>query len=73
MTVIMSVIVWSLLLGVLLGAILAVPLTATVKVLLRRYIWERRLRGEEAPLVTEDSVAVLEAQVATRPVVATAK
>ena len=47
MTVIVSVFVWSLLMGGLLGAILAVPLTATVKVLLRRYVWERRLRVEE--------------------------
>ncbi len=41
MTVIVSVVLWSLVLGGLLGAILAVPLTATLKVLLRRYVWER--------------------------------
>ena len=46
MTVIASVFVWTLLLGGLLGAILAVPLTATVKVLLRRYIWQRRVVAE---------------------------
>jgi predicted PurR-regulated permease PerM len=40
-TVIFSVFLWSLLLGGLLGAILAVPLTATAKVLLKRYVWER--------------------------------
>jgi hypothetical protein len=34
---------WSLLLGGLLGALLAVPLTAAVKVLFRRYLWEMRL------------------------------
>lgn len=39
MTVIVSVVVWSLLLGGLLGAILAVPLTASVKVLFQRYVW----------------------------------
>jgi predicted PurR-regulated permease PerM len=39
MTVIVSVLVWSLLLGGLLGAILAVPLTASVKVLFQRYVW----------------------------------
>jgi predicted PurR-regulated permease PerM len=33
---------WSLVLGGLLGAILAIPLTATLKVLLRRYVWERQ-------------------------------
>jgi predicted PurR-regulated permease PerM len=41
MTVIISVFAWTLLLGGLLGALLAVPLTATLKVLLRRYFWDR--------------------------------
>jgi predicted PurR-regulated permease PerM len=46
-----------LLIGGLLGPILAVPLTATVKVLLARYVWGRRLRErvteqiEEVPVV----------------------
>lgn len=62
MTVIFSVFVWSLLLGGLLGAILAVPLTATVKVLLRRYIWERRLRAEENVPMTEETFEVQRAQ-----------
>ena len=43
LTVIFSVLFWSLLLGGLLGALLAVPLTAAVKVFFRRYIWEKRL------------------------------
>ena len=43
LTVIFSVLFWSLLLGGLLGALLAVPLTASVKVLFRRYIWKKRL------------------------------
>jgi predicted PurR-regulated permease PerM len=43
MTVIVSVFAWSLLLGGLLGAILAVPMTASVKVLFQRYIWLARL------------------------------
>lgn len=43
MTVIASVLVWSLLLGGLLGAILAVPMTASVKVLFQRYIWRARI------------------------------
>lgn len=43
MTVIVSLFVWSLLIGPLLGTILGVPLTATLKVLLRRYAWERRI------------------------------
>lgn len=41
-TVIVSVLVWSLVLGGLLGALLAVPLTATLKVLMQRYVWRSR-------------------------------
>ncbi len=41
LTVIISVLAWSLILGGLLGALLAVPLTATIKVLLKRYFWDR--------------------------------
>ena len=41
MTVIISVFAWTIVLGGLLGALLAVPLTATLKVLLRRYFWDR--------------------------------
>jgi len=69
-TVIVSVLMWSRLLGGLLGAILAVPLTATLKVLLRRYIWERRKRDEGASIVTEETMAVREAQISTKPEVA---
>ncbi len=43
MTVIASVLVWALLLGGLLGAILAVPMTASVKVLFQRYVWRARI------------------------------
>ena len=43
MTVIFSMLFWSLLLGGFIGALLAVPLTAAVKVLFRRYVWERKL------------------------------
>lgn len=46
MTVIVSIFVWGLLIGGLLGPILAVPLTATIKVLLARYVWGRRLRDQ---------------------------
>jgi predicted PurR-regulated permease PerM len=42
LTVIFSVLFWSLLIGGFLGALLAVPLTASVKVLFRRYVWEKR-------------------------------
>jgi predicted PurR-regulated permease PerM len=41
LTVIASVLAWSLVLGGLLGALLAVPLTATLKVLLKRYFWDK--------------------------------
>ena len=59
MTVIVSIFVWGLLIGGLLGPILAVPLTATLKVLLARYVWGRRLREqveesmEHVPVVQE--------------------
>lgn len=42
MTVIFSMLFWSLLLGGFLGALLAVPLTAAVKVIFRRYVWDRQ-------------------------------
>ena len=63
MTVIVSIFVWGLLIGGLLGPILAVPLTATIKVLLTRYVWGRRLREdtiasiEEVPVVASSQSA----------------
>jgi predicted PurR-regulated permease PerM len=48
LTVIFSVLAWSLILGGLLGAILAVPLTATLKVLLKRYFWDRPASASES-------------------------
>ncbi len=57
-TVIFSVFLWSLLLGGLLGALLAVPLTATAKVILRRYVWERSIAApspENVPLAEKQS------------------
>jgi len=48
LTVIFSMLFWALLLGGLLGALLAVPLTASVKVLFRRYIWVRKLHPQTA-------------------------
>src|SRR2546421_333065 len=59
MTVIVSIFVWGLLIGGLLGPILAVPLTATLKVLLTRYVWasgqQERARAQVAsiPVVRE--------------------
>ena len=48
LTVILSVLAWSLILGGLLGALLAVPLTATLKVLLKRYFWDKPLPSGSA-------------------------
>jgi predicted PurR-regulated permease PerM len=59
MTVIVSIFVWGLLIGGLLGPILAVPLTATIKVLLTRYVWgpsmRERIRAQvdHVPVVRE--------------------
>ncbi len=59
MTVIVSIFIWGLLIGGLLGPLLAIPLTATIKVLLARYVWGERLREqviesiEEVPVVQE--------------------
>ena len=61
MTVIASVLVWALLLGGLLGAILAVPLTASLKVLFQRYIWRARIAprtvggARQAPVIVVPS------------------
>lgn len=48
-TVIFSVFLWTVLLGGLLGAILAVPMTATMKVILKRYVWERTIMADPEP------------------------
>ncbi|PYI76281.1 MAG: hypothetical protein DMF01_05005 [Verrucomicrobia bacterium] len=63
MTVIVSIFVWGLIIGGVIGPLLAVPLTATIKVLLARYVWRRRLRehavelAEVAPVVPEPEIA----------------
>jgi predicted PurR-regulated permease PerM len=53
LTVIISVLAWSLILGGLLGALLAVPLTASIKVLLKRYFWDRPAAPETRQLEPE--------------------
>jgi predicted PurR-regulated permease PerM len=45
LTVIFSMLFWSLVLGGFVGALLAVPLSAAVKVLFRRFIWEPQIFG----------------------------
>lgn len=60
-TVIVSVFLWTLLFGGLLGALMAVPLTATLKVLLKRYVWERTLNRKQVTVpVTEGGSVVIE-------------
>jgi predicted PurR-regulated permease PerM len=66
MTVIVSIFVWGLIIGGVIGPLLAVPLTATIKVLLGRYVWGRRLR--ETIENSVKSIAVVEVpEVATPP------
>jgi len=45
LTVIFSMLFWSLVLGGFVGALLAVPLTAAVKVLFRRFIWAKQIQS----------------------------
>jgi predicted PurR-regulated permease PerM len=52
MTVIFSMVFWTVILGGFVGALLAVPLTAAIKVLFRRFIWEKKIKEVEA--VQED-------------------
>lgn len=55
MTVIFSMLFWSLILGGFIGALLAVPLTAALKVLFRRYIWERKMHEEVVSIEHEET------------------
>lgn len=48
MTVMFSVLFWSIVFGGVIGALLAVPLTASIKVVFRRYVWES-WKDEKAP------------------------
>ena len=52
MTVIVSIFVWGLIIGGVIGPLLAVPLTATLKVLFERYVWGRHLRDQVLPIET---------------------
>jgi predicted PurR-regulated permease PerM len=65
MTVIVSIFVWGLIIGGIIGPLLAVPLTATVKVLLARYVWGGRLR-EKIEHSIKPIPIVEEAEVTTR-------
>lgn len=59
LTVIFSMLFWSLVLGGFVGALLAVPLTAAVKVIFRRYFWEKTMR-EPAPTSYGNREAITE-------------
>jgi predicted PurR-regulated permease PerM len=52
MTVIVSIFVWGLIIGGVIGPLLAVPLTATLKVLFGRYVWGRHSREQSLPIET---------------------
>ena len=64
MTVIVSIFAWGLIIGGVIGPLLAVPLTAAMKVLLARYVWGRRLR-EQTIEHTDVALAVQEPEIAT--------
>jgi predicted PurR-regulated permease PerM len=50
MTVIVSIFVWGLIIGGVIGPLLAVPLTATLKVLFGRYVWGGHLGEQSLPI-----------------------
>jgi predicted PurR-regulated permease PerM len=56
MTVIFSMIFWTVILGGFVGALLAVPLTAAIKVLFRRFIWERKIKDQSDAPLEEDAL-----------------
>jgi len=51
LTVIFSILLWSFVLGGFVGALVAIPLSAAIKVLFRRIIWEPRMRD---PVILTD-------------------
>lgn len=59
LTVIFSMLFWSLVLGGFIGALIAVPLTAAIKVLFRRFIWVRQINSNDKTSAGEpDTVTV---------------
>jgi len=63
MTVIVSIFAWGLIIGGVIGPLLAVPLTATIKVLLARYVWSRHLR-QQVLQPREETLAIQEPGIA---------
>ncbi len=66
MTVIVSIFAWGLIIGGVIGPLLAVPLTATIKVLLTRYVWSRHLR-QKVLQPPEETLAIQEPEIAVHP------
>src|SRR6059058_5587425 len=64
MTVIVSIFVWGLIIGGVIGPLLAVPLTATLKVLFGRYVWGRHSRQRAQPI--EPALTSEEVELSTR-------
>jgi predicted PurR-regulated permease PerM len=52
LTIIVAVLVGTTLLGGILGGILAIPLTAALRVVMFRYVWKKRHVGSAEPLIT---------------------
>ena len=52
LTVIFSMLFWSLVLGGFVGALLAVPLTAALKVIFRRYFWDKAMGEQQTARVS---------------------
>lgn len=67
MTIIFSIFFWSLILGGFLGALLAIPLTASVKVLFTRYIWDPATLDDGSAGPAESDSGGAEALPPTRP------
>ena len=55
MTVMFSVLFWSYVLGGVVGALLAVPLTASLKVIFTRYVWKTLDRKKDVPASGENT------------------
>ena len=54
LTVMFSVLFWSYVIGGVVGALLAVPLTAALKVIFVRYVWSSYSRPEALPKPQEE-------------------
>lgn len=56
LSIIIAVMVGTTLLGGLLGGILAIPLTAAMRVLMFRYVWKHTLRDEAIPVAAPENI-----------------